>query len=129
MKKKINRYEVTEAQRQAIAAGITALGEVVLAHKAANPEHGEFEIEMKVKHERPIMEDWNAPARTRAFFSVGNYFDGSGCGQTIDAALADMFAKTDVTEKLASAKRCREAAERLEQEAKEMAAAQAVEAR
>jgi hypothetical protein len=129
MKKKINRYGITEAQRQAIAAGIVALGEVVQAHKAANPEHSSFEIGLNVKHERPLLEDWNSPAKTSAFFNVGTYFEGNGCGKTIDAALADMFGKTDVTEKLAHAKRCREAADKFEKEAAELAAEQAAAAR
>lgn len=128
MKKKINRYEVTDAQRQAIAAGIAALGEIVLAHKAANPDHDNFQIEVKVTHERKLS-CWDDGPKLWAFYNVGTYGDGNGCGHGLDLALQDMWAKTDVSEKLASAKRCREAAERLEKEANEMAAAQAEEAR
>ena len=126
MKTKINRYEVSNAQRQAIAAGIAALGEVVLAHKAANPQDDRFEIELKVSHERKLS-CWDDGPKIWGFFRVGSFSDG-GCGHGLDVALQDMWAKTDVSEKRASAERCRKAAERLEAEAREMETAQAEEA-
>lgn len=128
MKKKINRYEVTSAQREAIAAGVAALGEVVLAHKAANPDHDNFQIEVKVTHERKLS-CWDDGPKVWGFFSIGSFGEGSGCGHGLDAALRDMWAKTDVSEKRASAERCRKHAAQLEAEAAEMEKAQAVEAR
>ncbi len=126
--KKITKYEVTDAQRQAIAAGIAALGEVVQAHQIANPHYTGFEINLKVTHEKNIS-CWEKPAQTWGFFQVGSYLDGSGCGHSLDAALAEMFGKTDASEKRASAERCRKHADQLETEAAEMERAQAAEAR
>ncbi len=127
MKKKINRYAVTEAQRAAIEAGIAALGEIVKAHQAANPHYQNFEIELKVTHERKLGA-WEKGEQVWGFFRVGGYCDGNGCGHSLDAALNDMFSKTDASEKRASAARCRKHAEQLEQEAAEMEKAQAAEA-
>ena len=119
MKKKITRYEVTEAQRQAIAACVTALGEVVKAHQAANPHYENFEINLKVTHERKLTR-WEEGPLVWGFFTVGNYSDGNGCGHSLDDALKEMFGKTDASEKREYAKRCRRAAEQAEAEAAEL---------
>ena len=126
MKTKINRYEVTDAQRAAIAAGTAALGEIVMAHKAANPHDDRFEIELKVSHERKLS-CWDDGPKVWGFFRVGTFSSG-GCGHGLDVALKDMWAKTDASEKRASAERCRKAAAELEAEAAEMERAQAEEA-
>lgn len=128
MKNKINRYEVTEAQRQAIAAGIAALGEVVLAHKAANQHDDNFEIELKVSHEQKLS-CWDDGPKVWGFFRVGSFGNGNGCGHGLDIALGDMWGKTDATEKRASAERCRKHAAELEAEAAEMEKAEAGEPR
>lgn len=127
MKNKINRYEVTEAQRQAIAAGITALGEIAQAHQQTNPKYGTFEIELKVSHERKVS-CWEDGPKTWGFFRVGDYVSGNGSGHSIDAALNDMFAKTDAGEKRAFAERCRAAAQKAEEEAAELESAATPEA-
>lgn len=124
MKKKIERYEVTEAQRQAIAAGVAALGDVVKAHQAANPQYENFEINVKVTHERKLSR-WDDGPLVWGFFTVGNYTDGNGCGHSLDAALKEMFGKTDASEKRDYAARCRRAADQAEAEAAELEKASA----
>lgn len=128
MKTKIIRYEITAAQKQAIEAGVAALGEVVQAHRAANPDDTSFEIELKVTHERKSLQPFDAPPQTWGFFKVGSFWNRSGCGHGIDAALSDMFRQTDAMEKRATAERCRKQAAQLEREAAEMEKAQAEEA-
>lgn len=127
MKKKIIPYTITNAQRETVHAAIIALGEVVQAHKAANPEADTFEIELKVSHERKLI-CWDDGPKTWGFFRVGNFSDG-GSGHSLDAALADMFGKTDAGEKRAYAARCRKAAEQAEAEAAELEKATTAEVR